>query len=339
MKKKLIIHGGLYKTGSSAIQTLLDDSRDTLLQKGILFPLNGTLFHPGIGRRHYYVRETLFDTPKKQPNVFRDIYTELENSGCHTAVLSYENFLSPGKFSSGVAEYLRATFDVYFVFYLRSPVHHFNTKYKEWIRRQNFKGEPGDFVLAKAGYLDLRCMLDPWIQNFGADSVTCRKFDKSAFPGRRIEFDFLEYLSSIIGEQLHDLDVRESLVNPSFTNEQILVSLLRNRYFGGHKSLTYAQKVQYGEFIQGLSCPASRGLILSKYAAHAVLDLSKSSLDYIASQFGVEIATPDLSSLTFDESFQCVNRRADMLRALNVALGKDRSTSHTLRAWLNKLLK
>ena len=336
MKKKLIIHGGLYKTGSSAIQTLLDDSHGTLLQKGILFPLNGTLFHPGVGRRHYYVRETLFDTPKKQPDVFRDIYTELENTGCHTAVLSYENFLSPGEFSSRVAEYLRATFEVYFVFYLRSPVHHFNTKYKEWVRRQNFKGEPGDFVLAKAGYLDLEGMLSPWIRNFGAERVACRKFDKSVFANGRIEFDFLDYLSSITGEQFHDLEIGELLVNPSFNNEQILASLLRNRYYGGHKRLSYMQKLHYGKFIQGLSGPTSRGLILSKCAARAVHDLSKPSLEYVASQFGVEIATPDFTSLTFDENFHCVNKRADMLCALNAALTEGKPLFHALRAWFKK---
>ena len=97
--------------------------------------------------------------------------------------------------------------------------------------------------------------------------------------------------------------------------------------------------MRYGELIHGLPVRASRGLIFSIYAARAVQNLSKPSLEYVASQFGVEIATPNFSSLKYDENFHCVDKRADILRALDMAIGNRKFRINGLNVWLKKFLR
>jgi|GEM_PF-1951940 len=316
MKKRLIIHGGMHKTGSSAIQTLLQDNRDSLAEKGVMFPLCGTIYHPGIGRRHFFVRETLFDTHERVGGLFGEIYSEAEENHCHTIILSYENFLSPGSFSPAVIEFLRKNFEVYFLCYLRDPVSYFNAKYKEWVRRLNFKGEPGDFVLSHFDYIDWPRMLEPWMNHFGSDAVVCRKFDKSIFPKGKIEFDFIEYLNKFAGLDASDLSVGSSVVNTSFNNDQALTSLMRNRYFGGYRALSSRQKEIYRDFIHSLHDANENGLILPKSVAGFLSSRSQDAREFVASRMNLEFSIPAISNLNFDDSYHCIHKRAGIKRSL-----------------------
>lgn len=321
MKKKLIIHGGMHKTGSSAIQYFLEGNKRALLDRGILFPVTGTMHHPGIGRRHFYIRETLFSTHESRYDSLAGLIAEVQKEPWSTIVLSYENFLSPGDLSSEVVELFKRNFEVFVICYFRDPVRYFNAKYKEWVRRLGFQGESGDFVLAQLDYLDWKSLLRPWIDNFGRDNVVCRRFDKQSFDGGRIELDFRQFLEGVAEVNLSDLDVIGRKVNPSFNNDQALASLMRNRHFGGHAGLSEEQRAAYKDYIQWLdSAGGNRGLILTKESARAIRARFYSSRVFMANEMGLEFDTLPLSETLFDSSFLCEEKRSKVKRQLHKAL-------------------
>jgi len=334
MKKKLIVHGGMHKTGSSAIQTLLQNNRDFLAEKGVLFPVAGTIYHPGIGRRHFYVRETLFDTHERVDGLFNDLLIEAKRYDCHTVILSYENFLSPGNFSPDIVEFIQKNFNVHLLCYFRDPINYFNTKYKEWVRRLNFQGEPGDFVLSHFGYINWEEMLERWMTHFGSEGVACREFDKAAFLDGKIEFDFIEYLSKVTGVDFSGISVGGSAVNPSFNNDQVLVSLMRNRYFGGYQALSPRQKKIYRSYIRSLDGSARNGLILSKTVANFLKSHSEGDREYVAKRMGVVFDIPAISNLSFDDSYQCIHRRAQIKRSLERRLSSRFSWIYSANTWI-----
>lgn len=179
MKKRLIIHGGMHKCGSTSLQSFLFSNREILVSNGILYPETGMRYGQDVGNRHFFVRETLFKAHDKIAGIWRKIYDEAESASADTVILSYEIFLSPGMISPVSAKNLQNLFNVYLINYQPNPITYFNSKYKEWVRRLNFSGEPSEFVLNHLRYLHIDRLLDNWVKAIPSTEIICVPFDRS----------------------------------------------------------------------------------------------------------------------------------------------------------------
>ena len=91
MKKKIIIHAGTHKTGTTFLQSFLSLNYKRLLDKGILFPLSGKI---GKFSGHHNIAWQLNDDErfKKNYGTLEELCTEIKQSKCRTIILSSEDF-------------------------------------------------------------------------------------------------------------------------------------------------------------------------------------------------------------------------------------------------------
>ena len=97
--RKLILHLGMHKTGSTAVQRWLSDNVNALADLGILFPATGLPTDPEFSTRdeglpgHQLLLSSLADDTAEE--TWDRLDREIAVSGCQTVFLSCENFLMP----------------------------------------------------------------------------------------------------------------------------------------------------------------------------------------------------------------------------------------------------
>lgn len=116
MKKKLILHSGVHKTGTTSIQSFLAMNYEKLLNKGFYVPINhftyenkATAFRDAImkGNSNIYVP------------VIEDIVKQSELNNCNTIVISDEDFHHFALKQNDNIKVLEDYFDIEICVYLR----------------------------------------------------------------------------------------------------------------------------------------------------------------------------------------------------------------------------
>ena len=94
VKKKLVLHIGTHKTGTSTIQALLGDNRKLLLESGILYPSTDRGPNPKL-QKHTSLFLSVCQGAGKFSQEYSLIMREFDQSNCSVMVLSAEGFSSP----------------------------------------------------------------------------------------------------------------------------------------------------------------------------------------------------------------------------------------------------
>jgi hypothetical protein len=335
MRKTLVIHGGMHKTGSSVIQRTLYANRELLLGQGILYPLTGLIHDPEIGPRHYAFMKAL-ETSAKSIDVFRQFNQEVDESGCNVIIVSHEDILSPIKSILDGVKLLTENYDVKLVCYIRDPIQYFNAKYKEWVRRQEFVGEPADFVIEHLNYLDWDKMLIPWFKLLTSSSVVVKKYDRNTLINQSSIDDFCETLGS------HwDINIKELLSefpeanNLGLSNKKTLLELMRNKYFANKfDSEIYSSK--FLDLKEKIKTKENEGLLLSKEVVRQVKARNWHARKYLQQKLSIEFSLPLLDELVFDNSFNDEELRVKYRRAIANILSANCSLSNFLLRFKNR---
>jgi hypothetical protein len=335
MKKTLVIHGGMHKTGSSVIQRTLYENRELLLGYGILYPLTGLIYDPEIGHRHYGLMKAL-ENSAKSFDVFKQLNQEVDESGCHVIILSHEDIVSPRRSIIDGAKLLTEHYDVKLICYIRDPIQYFNAKYKEWVRRQEFVGEPADFVIEHLDYLDWDKLLEPWFTLLPASSVVVKKYDRKSLFNQSSIDDFCEILGS------HwDIVIKELLSkfpgsnNVGLSNKETLLELMRNKYFlnqfDSEKSCSklFDLKVK-------IKTEENEGLLLSKEVARRIKARNWHARNYLKKKLSIEFSIPPLDEFVFDNSFNDEELRVEYKRAIANISSASFSLSNFLSRFRNR---
>lgn len=218
--KKIIIHMGQYKTGSTSIQKLMWGVRDEMQKYGILYP---ELFvRDGA---HFLISDLL----KKEIANGGDsidlvaLRNEIEQSKAETVVISCES-LSGATVRRFAPEmmvymwkrlaYLFDGFDVRVIFYFRRQDESIDSRIIQEIKGQSRKStinyEPFLYEKSSLNYHYFYGLLE---QVFGKGSVDVRLYDRKFMFKSDIRYDFLNYLGVPFGKV--SVPVLEHNVTPS----------------------------------------------------------------------------------------------------------------------------
>ncbi len=193
--KRIILHIGFHKTGSSAIQANLSEFAQVYAERGLVVPqgLSHWTGHPEIAWACCQEKFPWADR-EFQVDELHDYYGEqfevlAEGS---TILLSSEEYCRLNYYPGSV-ETVREFFDgadITVLAYLRDPLDFLISRYRHEITH----GEAMTLAVFLRYHLrsaDFEWRLRPWLEAFGRERVHARLFDRKAFAGGSIVNDFL----------------------------------------------------------------------------------------------------------------------------------------------------
>lgn len=211
--KRLVLHLGSSKTGTSSLQHLFSNNYEALLQQNILYP-QACRNHDGLQKlRHFglkYIARTLVDSGDIDANGYKlsqSVFTKEEAQDCldeldaeinaaknaETVVISNEGFA--GRMTPEEVNFLSNWFGERFdkvdlVFCVREPFGNINSGYSQAVKEgstSNWK----NFVQKRLDVGAFKWKITQWSENFKSDSFTVFPMhpDNLDFFGSYIKFD------------------------------------------------------------------------------------------------------------------------------------------------------
>ena len=237
MTKKLIIHIGTHKTGTTSIQSFLYKQRNFLQKNGVFY---SSLVSSNINAGHHFVCQainhnqiTLKNQTKNSPKV-KKLLNQINSSECKVAIISSELFsiLCPELVKETFAE-----FDCHIICILRRQDDFVESMYRELKKSSYLSGNENDFIehLAKEqellffsdGSRNLKgilpfyydCFLDKWKQVFGFDKISVYPYDDPIGNGDSLQV----FLNAVGLAQLQFPNIDIQKINSSFQSEIIQI--------------------------------------------------------------------------------------------------------------------
>jgi hypothetical protein len=227
--KRLILHIGTPKTGSTSIQESLGNSRDALLEHNIHYPSNRPYNHI-FSFIPFFLDDpdtsfvfTIQLKPDEDKNTklegYRETWVkEIESCEKDHFIISAEDFTFP-YFTEDAVERLKSFTDQYFeevtvIAYVRH--------YDQWIAsqiQQDIKngvgaglGELIQRFITCPPWIAYRNCLGKWIRVFGQENLVVRPFDPQAFYQGSLLADFFHYCNLPVDKDvIHEYRSNESI--------------------------------------------------------------------------------------------------------------------------------
>lgn len=209
MKKKIFLHVGHFKTGTTALQVFMARNAARFRSVGLHYAecrrknakhsaLAFSLYR-AVGVRtlmHGYVDDTPPDA------IWREFFDEVRSRPEAAVLLSSEEFMRLGAWPEAT-ELLRKIiapaseeFDFRVIAYLRPPQDHLRSWYNQLVKMRQKVGDFESAVLAamEPVHLDYALAMGPFFDIFGAEAVTLRRYDGALRADNRLFTDFLDTL-------------------------------------------------------------------------------------------------------------------------------------------------
>jgi hypothetical protein len=204
---KLILHIGVHKTGSTAIQHWMSENWDLLAGKRLLYP-----FAYMVNAGHHELAWALGKRSRKSSSaatpqeIVHSILEEAETARAETIVLSSEAF---ERLKKPEIENLKALFrglPAEIIVYLRRQDDALLSIYNQRVKSSanRYCGTLGELarnskVLSR---LDYRALTERWSEVFGADALRVKIYDQDRFPEGNVIPDFLANFGIVLEGQL-----------------------------------------------------------------------------------------------------------------------------------------
>lgn len=216
MTKTLYIHIGHYKTGTTALQILLDENHAFLARHGVQYaPCVRTdskhsdlafamLREAGVKMLMHGYRRSV--TPLA---LWGTLFDQVRESPQDKVVISSEELMRIGGFDAARLRLrdiaaLAGDISVKVIAYLRNPRDHLQSWHNQLVKM----GIPvADFDTALNGgiervHLDYSFALRPWVEAFGAENLILRDYDQARRSPKGLYVDFLGILGVPFSEEL-----------------------------------------------------------------------------------------------------------------------------------------
>jgi len=201
--KRIVIHAGPAKTGTSAIQYWLGNNHEFLKERGVFYPEHGwDKNNVSSGNRREVLRRTKGGEFRVSRYKVSRLLKKFEKSGCHTLLLSSEFF------SSKIQELSCFFSQAEFVLYLRNPVELLESSYNQRVKRRALVDR---FSLPESIDQSVWDALEMLMNSDVSDRIIIRPYAESLFCGGSIICDLLK----VIGV---DLSIERSCrINSSYS--------------------------------------------------------------------------------------------------------------------------
>ena len=221
MNKRIIVHVGPPKTGSSAIQKWLNQNQQLMQDNGYLYPSHNMDMN-GISSGNF---NTILDvTPERQVTFnrvrFIALLEEFNQSNYHTLLLSSEYFINQ------VKNILDVTKNVLFIAYVRPPIEFVESIYNQSIKRNGNSNIIALRSKLSAGAIDAIIELS---QTCGHEHFMLRAYSESAGFYKSIIHDFCAAINFNVPV---DAITEDERVNRSYSFEALEFKRWLNGYVG-----------------------------------------------------------------------------------------------------------
>ncbi len=207
MIKKVIIHVGPSKTGSSAIQYWLNLNHKALKKQGVMYPSHDTDKNQvSSGNREVLLTHTADSGFKLCLNKVEELKREFSISNCHTLLLSSEFFFP-------LIPKLNECFNnVEFIVYLRNPINFIESDYNQRIKRHSHSKALSPSLNIGFGVL---LQIDRMLQAENKPKLIIRPYANSCFEGGSL-------ISDVLSAAKIDLSVKvDPIINTSYSFEAL----------------------------------------------------------------------------------------------------------------------
>lgn len=227
MKKKIYIHIGAHKTGTSAIQTFLSLNREMLKTKGFLYPGMERAHHSIAGEFRRFSLSQITNNPKSSTLTYFD---EINKSNLDNIILSSEIFECLHSSVESLKAFIDDKFEVKIIFYVRRQDEKIESMYNSSIKNPKIRSKISfpDFISGKSdttqndsfclsqcceefGDLDYYSVLLPWERAFGKKNIIVRCYEKEQLLNGIFQ-DFLEVMGIVFDEKFQ---IPNERINPS----------------------------------------------------------------------------------------------------------------------------
>ena len=284
-RKKIFIHIGMNKTGSSAIQRDFFLNRHLLEENGLLYPTFGAA-----GAAHYELSNFLGFSQKPNEKLGSDEFeikrnkfdTEFSASGCQSAVFSSENFVLRGQ-PEDVAKFFH-DHKVYIVVYLRRHDNWWVSAYNQALKMVvNPPWGPGieNYLYfhkgKKSQVFNHRCLVDRWADVFGKENLIVRPHEK----GQNLPNITTDFLNAIGHREISEkLSISKKRLNVSlpYVSMELLDIFQRLDVSDSQRSLLF-------QYALSLPQDESRVEILSPEKRLEIINENMDDYKFIAREF------------------------------------------------------
>ena len=239
--KKIYIHIGLYKTGSTTLQAFLQANQNNLLNYGYLYPRTGAL---GRFEAHHNLAWLLRNPKNANPTLgtWKELHEEIKAANIDNVIISSENFeLNNQKINSLKSEL--EPYEVKIIVYLRRQDRRLESLYTQRVKRGFYSDNILSFCEQKRNTSDYYNFLKPWKQTFGISNIIVRPLEKNQIPN--ICHDFLK----IIGVRNFDDFIRVQNQNVKPGRKALEVLKFINKIYENKSSTKKAYLQQINNFI------------------------------------------------------------------------------------------
>ena len=169
MKKKMILHIGRHKSGTTSIQSTFFSNKSELQRVGIYYPEMGTR-----GGAHHLISERmlkLFRTGTLPSDIKNDelisaFFAEIQSTEESIILISSEGFQNVNP------AFVRAAFEdfeVLIVVYIREQISYLRSSYQQEVHASNLSVDVEDFE--KSFSVDYLRFYESWERSFGRDNI------------------------------------------------------------------------------------------------------------------------------------------------------------------------
>lgn len=234
MKKKIFIHAGPGKTGTSAVQKWMLENIDLLKRHKILYPEH-KVDSNGVSSGNL---EHIFDHSKHSTKInilkIKALIEKFENSDYKILLLSSEFFFLPLiEISNNIPEAV-------FILYLRNGADLIESSYNQGIKRHGFTHKFDTKPNTNQG--QIRKILE-YSRILGEKRLILKPYDDEYFKTTNITKDILRTIDKkIIAPQ----NITNEKINKSYTLEALELKRYTNRYIKGNLDLKLDKLLQQG---------------------------------------------------------------------------------------------
>jgi hypothetical protein len=216
--RSVLIHAGLHKTGSTAIQNALAQEQTRLAACGWLYPHHGRVVDEATGHRH---RQLMLELRgERRLHAWNELAAGLQWTQ-DRVLLSHEGFFDPRIDPQAIAHLLPGR-ELHALVYLRHPVDYLESSWREWVRRWRYPRPLLEWTRERSRWLEIEVLYERWEKAFGVGHVHLRPYPIKHVPDRSVVTDFCRALG------LPRLESAPQ-ANPSLGARQALVRWVANR--------------------------------------------------------------------------------------------------------------